>query len=357
MQRVTTPSVSFNVQKQKHIEVVVGVQLRSRCVKLLQDSPVTMARVTTLRKRGSAAGRSLAVNSVCPMRLPRFHSDRVRQSSGGGNMVKELPTHQGELDRVYEAVTNQLGSVRQIRRYLSSFVEWSETVKGTGQLEEHPLEVPSMSLLDDDARRYRDGAELIAELVLPYVAEQDAVVLRELEAMLPALGKACENRARELESAAEIVEKTKLPEEREQLAFRVANLDFTPHYQTAVSQCDAVSSILAKLRARVIDRLNGQSASIEVNEGARCDSAVAIVESALMHKPFLLARFRLISNYDGLTPFRVLASACECWKGDNPNPDVIRGLKALRDELNEIPHGPALTISEKNSCTSLNWPE
>lgn len=103
----------------------------------------------------------------------------------------------------------------------------------------------------------------------------------------------------------------------------------------------------------------GTPADAEVDGGRRPDGngkkINELVEAALIGKPFLLARFRLLAKSESPTKFRTISAAADCWKSENP--DVARGLKSLRDELNLISGAPTLVISEKNKIAVLEWPE
>jgi len=89
--------------------------------------------------------------------------------------------------------------------------------------------------------------------------------------------------------------------------------------------------------------------------GDRKEAIKELVETALIRKPFLLARFRLLAASEGSTKFRTIRAAADCWKTENR--DVARGLKSLRDELNLIGGAPSLFVSEKNEIAVLEWPE
>jgi len=96
-------------------------------------------------------------------------------------------------------------------------------------------------------------------------------------------------------------------------------------------------------------------AEIESERTAATREAVCeLVESALIGRPFLLARFKFLSKREYATRFETIGEQGECWR--NQGADVARGLKALRDALNEIVGAPSLTVSLKNKTAILVWP-
>lgn len=103
------------------------------------------------------------------------------------------------------------------------------------------------------------------------------------------------------------------------------------------------------------DRQLRPRSSAETAVAERRRKIVAIVETALIRRPQLLARFKFLSTRVYATRFSTLEKQEECWRG--PGADVARGLRALRDALNVIDGAPSLMISEKNQTAILNWPE
>lgn len=83
---------------------------------------------------------------------------------------------------------------------------------------------------------------------------------------------------------------------------------------------------------------------------------IQLIQKALMHSPFLLARFNFLADRTGVTSFSMLEADKNLWKL-NPPKDVFRGMKDLQAALNKIDRAPNLEISEKNRQVELNWPK
>ncbi len=106
-------------------------------------------------------------------------------------------------------------------------------------------------------------------------------------------------------------------------------------------------------RSKIQRSTRKEEQAVQKAEAVR-EEICKLVETALIGRPFLLARFKFLARRKHATNFATIGQQENCWRIQGT--DVARGLKDLQTALNELAGAPSLKISPKNKTAVLDWP-